>query len=402
MLHYVPLESYPQRYTSQLSAAQDGWYERNWRKYDVPYKRIAPRDGQPGKITTGLVVDALNRADWSFQQITELIVLATKGKITNEDVIFFDDFWTPGILHLKYTFELLGIKPKMYATCWAQSWDEYDFTAKMGSWMRHAETSLLSMLDGVFVANTLLKELICDGSLIDASQKVHVVGLPFCSEEVGERMHFERKVERENLVVFSSRFDKEKRPEFFMDVIERIMSKRKDIKFAVSTNASELRSNSPRLVTRFKELNDKHPDNVSLYQHGTKESYYQLLRRAKVQFNCALQDWVSFTLLEAVTAGCFPVYPNFRSFPETFKQAKACLYTDDNVPHAVEMIESVIDADASVVFGLASSRQARWADIVEAHDYAWARMLKVMLGENHSVFKNLDLRLLANTVPYPE
>ncbi len=50
----------------------------------------------------------------------------------------------------------------------------------------------------------------------------------------------------------------------------------------------------------------------------TKQNYYQILDESKVQFNCADQDWVSFTLLEAVTFGCHPVYPDFRSFPEVF------------------------------------------------------------------------------------
>jgi hypothetical protein len=48
----------------------------------------------------------------------------------------------------------------------------------------------------------------------------------------------------------------------------------------------------------------------------SKAEYYNLLARATIQFNCSLQDYVSWTLLEAIVCGCKVVYPCFRSFPE--------------------------------------------------------------------------------------
>ena len=48
----------------------------------------------------------------------------------------------------------------------------------------------------------------------------------------------------------------------------------------------------------------------------SKSDYYDLLNRASIQFNSALQDYVSFTLLEASTYMCDVVYPRFKSFPE--------------------------------------------------------------------------------------
>jgi hypothetical protein len=48
----------------------------------------------------------------------------------------------------------------------------------------------------------------------------------------------------------------------------------------------------------------------------SKEGYYDILRDARVQFNCASQDYVSWTLLEATLAGTDIAYPDVRSFPE--------------------------------------------------------------------------------------
>ena len=48
----------------------------------------------------------------------------------------------------------------------------------------------------------------------------------------------------------------------------------------------------------------------------TKEQYYQELNDCRVQFNSALQDYVSWTVIEATAFGADIVYPNFSSFPE--------------------------------------------------------------------------------------
>ena len=73
------------------------------------------------------------------------------------------------------------------------------------------------------------------------------------------------------------------------------------------------------------------PGNVDLYTSCTKGQYYSVLTRSKIQFNSALQDWVSFTLLEALTYGCAPLYPNHRSFPESLNYSSRNLYAPFNL-----------------------------------------------------------------------
>jgi len=372
MLFYCPLESYRERYTYQLSAPDVGWFERNWRKKKIQYVRVDPNFGKTSTIRHGQVLDATNRSKFCFEQVVELLCAIDRNELYETDVIYFDDFWHPGVEAIRYAFDAMGKKPpKMYAYCWAQSADEYDFTRSMQSWIRHFERGISEMLDGVFVANTLLKGLLVNHKLCQAD-KIHVVGLPFDSAEVKSRMDFSKP--RENKVVFSSRWDAEKQPLFFCKVAEEVISRDPTVKFVVTTSASKLRSNRPELLEAIQLMLRDFPNNFELKEGLSKEQYYQELTTAKVQFNCALQDWVSFTLLEASAAGCIPVYPNFRSFPETFGRNKDFMYEPCSVEHAATLIIDATDAGLhSTLFTPHEIEIRSW--IHRRMDDTWKRIL---------------------------
>jgi hypothetical protein len=85
---------------------------------------------------------------------------------------------------------------------------------------------------------------------------------------------------------------------------------------------------------------------------------------------------VSFTLLEALTAGCYPIYPDWRSFPETFGPGSPHLYADRNVDAAVDAILHVMDADEMVW-----DREAildRQSTLLHRHDKTITRILAWM------------------------
>lgn len=393
MLFYCPLEPLRERYTSQLSAPQTGWFEREWLKAGIKYRRVNGREvnsyQQPGTIAIGQVLDAPNRCRYAFSQIDELLWLAQTGELKSDDVIYFDDFWHPGMEALGYCFSQMNLKPKMYAFCWAQSVDEFDFTYSMASWMQHYERGNMRLLEGVFVANSLLKYLLtaCRGF---AENRVHVVGLPFCSQEVMERMPgwYQAKMAdgnqhaplapRQDRVVFSSRWDDEKNPLFFLEVAERVLQERGGVEFVVCTSAPTLRSNNPSNIEALYKAMDAFPGRVVLKENLSKEQYYEELCTAKVQMNTANQDWISFTLLEASVAGCFPVYPNFRSFPETFEVPygqSAHLYQHLNAESATKALMWVLSAPEDV-WSSDSIRMRSW--IHKRFDSTWARQAKIM------------------------
>lgn len=402
-LIYVPLESYKERYSCQLSAPKVGWYERNWIKAGVEYKRIEPSFHNPNnqinaQISFGQVLDAKYRCRYAMSQIDHMLCFLNLPKeckseeIKDSDVILFDDFFHPGIESLPYVFHQLRKRPRMYAYCWAQSVDEFDFTYEMRDWMRHFERGIGKILDGIFVANTLLKDKLIEHGIAPANQ-IHVVGLPFDSEEVMSRMPAWRRAlshnptgvdpacipRRENRVVFSSRWDKEKDPGFFLKVMAALWDRNKipDLKAVICTSAKELRSNDQDLLGRLNSFRKVYP-HIEVKTNLTKEEYYAELCRSKIQFNCADQDFVSFTLLEASVAGCVPVYPYFRSFPETFTRKGQVnhqyMYQKGDVHDAVNKLELVMNVPSLWSPEVIEDRS--W--IHKRMDLTWFRMLRKM------------------------
>lgn len=393
MLFYMPLESYAERYTLQWSAPKTGWLERRWLAAGVPYLRIDPKM-EPRAIKVGSVVDGVGRAAYAFAQTKRLLELAELGGVTSEDTIYFDDFWHPGFEAIPYAFHLMGIKPKMYAFLHAQTVDEFDFTYPMRKWMNPFEKGIAASLDGIFVCCQTLKDLVCDVQncapmeyAIASPEKVHVTGHPFNSEEVMERMpkwYNDFRIgrsypmpERENKIIWSSRWDKEKNPDFFLLVADALLTEKEDLTFVICTGAKELRSNEPELLGLLKGMMRKWPKNIILKEGLTKEEYYAELCTATVQMNTADQDFVAITLLEAAVAGCCPVYPNFRSFPETLRENPYMLYKHLDKKDAMRAVRYVFHVYGNEALHTAKAIEMRsW--IYRRFDDSWARQLKIM------------------------
>lgn len=376
-LWYMPLESYKERYTCQLSAPKTGWLERNWLKEGINYVRVEG-DSNLGSsiIADGTVLDATNRGMWSCSQIQNLLNHLKAGHITSDDVIYFDDFWTPGISALPYAFHLTGIFPRMYAMLHAQSIDKFDFTYPMRYWMRDFEKGIGKILSGIFVTSTCLKDL-CIYNDIGQDDTVYLTGLPYNSEEVQE--HFPLKIpeKKQNQVIYSSRWDKEKDPNFFMDVIEASMEHQLGINFVVTTSSQDLRSNETRLLDRFYQLLVDYPNQIELRENQSKEEYYYNLLESKVQMNTADQDFVSWTLLEATTCGCRPLYPNFLSFPEALQNQYKFMYEKNDVRSAIIALKKAITEPID-----------DYRHIYEPFDLSWKRMLSIMQNQPEYYVKN--------------
>lgn len=379
-LFYMPLEPYKERYTCQLSRPITGWLERNWRREGIHYERIYG-ESLNKQIKVGSVLDACGRGYWATTQIANLLKKINAGEVTTEDVIYFDDFWHPGFFALPYAFHLMKIWPRMYAMLHAQSVDIFDFTHPMRHWMRHAEIAEGKLLRGIFVTSTCLRDLCLEAGVGNITT-VHLCGLPYCSEEVEEQFPIRATlIKKEKQVVFSSRWDEEKDPRFYLRVVDEVINGmgRKDIKFIVTTSADQLRSNNKDLLITLQDAQRKHYGKLVVYTGLSKREYYETLLESAVQFNCADQDFVSWTLLEATTCGCYPVYPYFRSFPEALAHSHNHLYVKNDVQDAARKIIKGVDYNEGL---LALPSQFEW--VFSPFDISWKRMLAVMRDENYS------------------
>lgn len=322
---YFPLESYEERYTAQLSG-EDGWMDRNFRKEGVAVYKMK---GQvlEGPISSGVALDGCGRGHWALTQVANFLsVLKTQPNFYKDAVLYFDDFWHPGMEAIPYAYNVMGLPfPRMFAFAWAQSVDEYDFTVNMLPWYRYFEKANAEILEGIFVSTPMMKPLFVNGG-IGNNKSVHVVGHPYLSESVREfkkpnmEDDFDELVkQKKNKVIYASRWDREKRPEKFLKMLDKWAEKEtedfKQTEFVITTSSPVLRSNEPVLLYTLRTYLDKY-ENLTLKEGLSKAEYYQELIESKVHVNTGDQDWISWTLLECLTFGCVPVYPDHRSFQE--------------------------------------------------------------------------------------
>ena len=330
MIYYFPLESLKSRYTHQLSTE---WMPKAFEQVGA---EVVSVDGkyEQGDVKVGMVLDAVGRGIYSMNQCSDLLERIRKGEVTSRSTIYLQDYWTPGIESIFYACDLYKINPRFYARCWAQSVDEFDFTYNMKNWMRHYELGLDERLSGIFVGSTINRDELKAAGF---KTPIHVTSLPINYDEI--RSYHPNNATEEKMVISSSRLDWEKNPMFMMKVAKEFLAKHKDWKWVFTSSAKELRSNDQFIVDAINEL-DKTEERFIVKTNMTKDGYYDLLNRASIQFNSALQDYVSFTVLEATSYGCDIVYPRFKSFPECVPADR--LYDPFDVGSALEVLESSI------------------------------------------------------------
>ena len=376
-LFYMGLESYEARYTLQL---QD-WNERVFKLRGIDYELITGQElTTDKKIVTGSVLDAHGRTYYSLSQTMNLIKLMKEGKVTNEDVIFYEDMYTPGIESLPYILEQVpaAFRPKVYVRCLAQSIDPDDFVNRegMAHWMRKFEQMVDEFVDGILVAS---EEMVAHLRIAGMKAPIYVTGLPFGKDEVRSRIPAGKPIlDRTLRVGFAARWDDEKQPDFYMDLAELMYETHPKIECAVFCGHPELKSNNPRYVERARKLEySGNFANFKVYTGLKKNDYYTLLADSVVLFNCALQDWVSNTVSEADTFGTLTLYPAYRSFPEVFANNEKNMYIPWSIRDAADRLALMFANPEEYETGAVSDWQNgtidRTLDILEGSGQQWAR-----------------------------
>jgi len=335
-LYYMGLEPYEGRYTLQLQQ----WSEAAFKRRGIDYEIIHGDTLDDSKsIVTGQVLDAHGRSYYSLTQMANLVKKMKSGQITWEDTIFFEDMFTPGIEAIPYIVDQLPweYQPEIYVRCLAQTIDPDDFLHvwDMQEWMGHYEKMCDTWVTGILASN---EEMVAHMKIAGWKAPIfNISGLAFDKDEVQSRVaEIKPFLHRKKRVVFAARFDQEKQPGFFMDLIEDYGKYNRDVEFAV-LSGGPLRSNDEKYLSRAKEL--EKTANFKIYENLKKNEYYELLADSRVLFNCALQDWVSNTASEADALGTNCLYPAYRSFPETFANDAECLY----VPWSMEDVKNKLD-----------------------------------------------------------
>ena len=318
------LEPYEGRYTLQLT----DWSERAFKKRGIEYAIVPGTTIDNSKaIVTGQVLDAHGRSYFGMSQLMNLVKMMKAGEITSKDAIFFEDMFQPGMESLPYIIQQSPerYRPRIFLRCLAQAIDPDDFVHVWGmsKWMSLYE-EMCNEIPNVHILATN-EEMVAHMRIANWRAPIYnISGLSFGKQEVLSRLKsikpFEQRTKR---VCFAARFDQEKQPDFYMDLIQRVRRQDPSVEFAVFAGGP-LRSNNERYLTRARELESR--GDLKIYENLKKDQYYELLADSRVLFNCALQDWVSNTVSEADTLGCNVLFPAYRSFPETFANDRDRLY----------------------------------------------------------------------------
>jgi hypothetical protein len=329
-LYYMGLEPYEGRYTLQLQQ----WNEAVFKRRGIDYV-----------VVPGSTID--NTKAISVGQMMNLVQMMRRGEVTSEDVIYFEDMFQPGIESLPYILDQVPHtqRPRIFVRCLAQAIDPDDFVHVWGmsKWMSTYEAMVNEFVTGVLATN---EEMVAHMRIANWTAPIYnISGLAFGKEEVLGRVNNTIKpwAERSNRVVFAARFDQEKQPDFFMDLIEEWYGTpgTPDVEFAV-LSGGPLRSNNPKYLDRALQMEQR--GQLKIYKDLNKNDYYNLVNDSRVLFNCALQDWVSNTVSEADTLGCNVLYPAYRSFPETFANDASRLYVPWSMDDATAKLLTLLEA----------------------------------------------------------
>jgi hypothetical protein len=378
-LFYMGLESYEARYTLQLTEWNRRVFDR--RGLNVVYVPGSTIDNTES-ISVGQVLDAHGRSYFGMSQMMNLVQLMRNGEVTNEDVVYFEDMFQPGIESLPYIMDQVpeSHRPRVYVRCLAQAIDPDDFVHVWGmaKWMDLYEKMVNEFVTGVLATN---EEMVAHMRIAGWSAPIYnISGLAFGKAEVLERIGGADKIkpfaDRKMRVGFAARFDQEKQPDFYMDLIDMYLAQgqhRNYIEFAIFSGGP-LRSNNPRYIKRARQLEQE--GKLVIYENLKKNDYYNLVNDSRVLFNCALQDWVSNTVSEADTLGCNVLYPAYRSFPETFADDPNRLYVPWSIDDAYHKLENLLEVphhNMGLISDWTDGTVDRIVDILEGKGESWNR-----------------------------
>jgi hypothetical protein len=375
-LFYMGLEAYNARYTLQLTEWNRRVFER--RGIDVVYVPGETLDDSQ-KISVGQVLDAHGRSYFGMSQMMNLVKMMQQGEVTSEDIIYFEDMFQPGFESLPYIIDQLPehMWPRIYVRCLAQTIDPDDFVHvwSMDRWMRAYEQMVCASVTGVLATN---EEMIAHMRVAGWDTPIYnISGLAFGKNEVIERVGGQIKPfnDRRLRVVFSARWDQEKQPDFYMDLIEawndRYPSKKVDF---VVCSGGELKSNNDSYMARTRKMVEE--GKLIVYDNLDKNKYYEIVNDSRVVFNCALQDWVSNTVSEADALGCNVLYPAYRSFPETFANDHERMYIPWSIDDAINKLEVLLKKpheNMGKISDWTDGTIDRVCDILEGKGEQWRR-----------------------------
>ncbi|PIP57780.1 hypothetical protein COX03_01170 [Candidatus Woesebacteria bacterium CG22_combo_CG10-13_8_21_14_all_39_10] len=337
ILHLEPLE---ERYTKQWLK----WFRAELKARNLAYEFVEGKT-LTNEVESGVVLDAEGTNYWKFTQMLEVCKLFKEKKINNNDIFFTMDLWHPSLEAIPYMATLEKKNVKIFGFLHAGSYTTEDFAEPMSDWASFFEKGWAKICDGIFVGSKYHKEkFIRKRKIGGLESKIYVTGNPFNTQDILKAVP--EKINpvgrRENIVIFSHRWDYEKRPNVFVDMMNQLQNIRKDFKVYITTSRKKFRSNQKWLIEKLHSARFEY----HIFDGLSKEQYYQLLSKSKIFVSTTIEENFGYCLLEAMTLGCTPVVPNKYSHPEILNNDSRFLY--NNNKEAVKIVSAFLDSPISI------------------------------------------------------
>src|ERR1035438_4555112 len=246
MLWILPLEILAERYTEQWHR----WFEHGCKKRGIDYSFV---EGIPltSTIENGWVLDTHGTNYWKMTQIAAVCKLFREGRVHSGDSFFTMDMWHPGLEVIPYMAQMDELDVKVYGFLHAGSYTEGDFAEPMAPWAVQFERGWASICHKIFVGSEYHRWVFwharveaLPGPILSVPDRIVATGNPYCSAEVLTTAGpLVPACERAKLVVFPNRWDTEKDPMRFIDILNLVWHIRQDFTAIATTSRATFRSN---------------------------------------------------------------------------------------------------------------------------------------------------------------
>ncbi len=168
------------------------------------------------------------------------------------------------------------------------------------------------------------------------------------------------------LILWNQRWEHDKGPDEFVELIESLISRGIDFEVAV---VGERFVSAPESFDRLPELLG---DRLVAYGFQSDDEYVDILQRADIVVSTAHHEFFGIAIVEAMAAGAFPVLPDRLIYPDRIPIARhgTCLYQDhDGLLEKVHWVIDHREEAAQITAELAETvQQYDWSVVAPAYD----------------------------------
>lgn len=265
-----------------------------WDEAGVTFIEIGDR--VPKKIVKGVFYDHEESLNHYIETFNTL-----KRRIKDGDTILLIEGWNASVPFYRQYIDTLDLEVGLFGIFHSSVYVPGEFFSDL-AWAKTFEHYLYSALDKILVATDYMREHL-------ATNNARVTGLPL-PNDVKTGTTF---AERENIIAFSHRWDKDKRPEVFLRLAE------------ILKDTAEFWLLTPKEVA----VDNKH---IKVVVNKTREEYLHNLSKAKIIFSSAELETFGYSVIEGVMSGCRPLLPHAACYTEQY--VDEYLYKNEN-----EMVE---------------------------------------------------------------